>query len=99
MADGIRVQEFTIEGRYLRSLGSKGTGTGQLESPVGVAIDAHHHVCVADYSNNRVVEFDEEGGFVRQFGSPGAGNGQFKHPIAVALDQDKARGPAHDRFG
>jgi sugar lactone lactonase YvrE len=70
---------------YNSSIGSEGTGNGQLREPGGVALDAHNNIWVADNGNNRIQEFNATGGYVRQFGSEGTGNGQFKHPGDVAV--------------
>lgn len=65
--------------------GTTGTGQGQLERPLGVAVDSAGNVWTADVTNNRVVEYDKNGKFVRQFGTTGAGNGQFNTPRGIAI--------------
>ncbi len=48
---------------------SGGSGAGQCESPVALAVDeASGEVYVCDAGNNRVDVFDEDGGFLRAFG-------------------------------
>ena len=66
-------------------IGATGTGTGQLQRPFGVAVDAKGNVWIADRENNRVEEFDKTGAFVRQFGATGTGNGQFSDPRGIAV--------------
>lgn len=66
-------------------IGTTGTGTGQMQRPFGVALDAKGNVWIADRENNRVEEFDKTGAFVRQFGTSGTGNGQFSDPRGVAV--------------
>lgn len=65
--------------------GTQGTGTGQLERPIGVAIDKSQNIWITDKGNNRVVEYDKTGAFVRQFGSLGSGPGQFNDPRGIAV--------------
>ncbi|HUB75397.1 MAG TPA: hypothetical protein VL979_15365 [Solirubrobacteraceae bacterium] len=51
------------------TLGSPGSGAGQMKEPEGVAVDgATHDVFVADTGNHRVDEFTEAGEFVRTWG-------------------------------
>jgi RHS repeat-associated protein len=59
------------------AFGSKGSGTGQVNTPTGVAIDAHGDVWVTDYENNRIDEFSASGVFTEAFGF-GVSNGEAK---------------------
>jgi len=44
---------------FVSSLGNNGgIGANRLSYPLGVALDAHGNLYVADYGNNRVLEFD-----------------------------------------
>jgi DNA-binding beta-propeller fold protein YncE len=68
------------DGARLRRFGSKGSGDGQLDYPLGLCFMAgHRHVAVADYNNNRVSVFSVEGEFVRHVGV-----GVLRHPSGVA---------------
>ena len=75
---------------FVRTIGSgPGSGNGQLNGPIGVAVDTANgsNVLVADSSNNRVEVFSAAGAFIRTIGSgPGSGNGQFSVPYGVAID-------------
>lgn len=71
--------------QYLSTIGSTGSGNGQLNGPRGVAADGKGHVWVVDRANNRVEEFTEAGAYLGQFGSSGSGNGQFKEPWGIAI--------------
>ena len=67
--------------------GTKGTGDGKFDSPVGVAVDAAgHYIYVADTLNNRIQKFAEGGTFVEQWGAEGTGDGQFKGPRGITID-------------
>ncbi len=63
--------------------GSLGTGDGQLNLPVGVAVDSSGHVYVADSGNHRIQKFDASGNFIIQWGSPG--ESFFAQSVAVDL--------------
>jgi sugar lactone lactonase YvrE len=60
-AAGGRVQQFTGEGRLLRSLGEQqGTGPGEFLAPHGVAVDSRGDLYVVDAYNHRVQKFAVE---------------------------------------
>ncbi len=64
-----RVEELNAEGKYVRSIGSLGSGAGQLNTPLGVGIAPENgNVWVGDYSNYRVGVFSETGTFVQTMG-------------------------------
>ena len=71
---------------YYGEIGWEGPGTGQLNTPMGVASDAKGDSWVADTKNSRVEEFNPEGEYVSQFGYIGTGNGALKEPRDVAID-------------
>ena len=53
--------------RYRCSIGSKGSGEGQLLRPSGLAVDAEH-LYVADSGNHRVCKFTHGGTFCMAIG-------------------------------
>lgn len=67
--------------------GLGGSGEGQLNYPLGVAVDSHGDVWVVDLKNNRVEEFSEAGAYVTAFGTKGSGNGQLNEPNGIAIDE------------
>jgi YD repeat-containing protein len=71
---------------YAESIGSPGSGNGQLSNPADVVVDAKGNTWVVDKGNNRIVEFNEAGEFIRGVGSLGSGAGQLKSPSAIAID-------------
>ncbi|HEY1833187.1 MAG TPA: 6-bladed beta-propeller [Solirubrobacteraceae bacterium] len=71
---------------YSSGWGSEGTGNGQFQHPMGIAVDRFNDVWVADTAHDRVEEFSESGTFIRSIGSEGTGHGQFKEPTAVSID-------------
>lgn len=68
-----RIQVFTLEGGFVRSVGSSGSGPGQLDEPVGLAVTADGRIAVADMLNGRVQFFDAEGNPVGEFPVEGWG--------------------------
>jgi RHS repeat-associated protein len=80
-----RVEELSSTGAVLRTFGSCGSGSGQLNSPSGLALDPEGNVWVADYGNNRLEEFSNTGSYMRTVGSAGTGNGQLKSPRSLVF--------------
>ena len=58
-----------------------------MNFPIGITIDAHGDLWVADDGNNRVQEFSESGAYLSQFGSYGSGNGQFNALRGIAISE------------
>jgi sugar lactone lactonase YvrE len=81
-----RVEVFGSNGGYLSQFGSSGTGNGQFNGPISIAIDASGDLWVVDLGNSRLEKFDYAGNYISQFGSSGTGNGQFNYPISAAID-------------
>ena len=72
---------------FLSKWGSLGTGNGQFDYPIGVAVNpSTGNVYVADTGNNRIQVFDGSGTFITKFGTLGNGDGQFNLPLGVAVN-------------
>jgi YD repeat-containing protein len=71
------VVEFSPTGTVLRTIGSKGTGNGQFQDPVGIGINkTAGDVYVSDTGGHRIEEFSvAEGTFIRAFPTPGSVHG------------------------
>jgi VCBS repeat-containing protein len=67
----------------LTTWGSYGSGNGQFNSPIGVAVDGVGNVYVADYGNHRIQKFDSAGNYLGQWGSYNTG---LNHPSDVDVD-------------
>jgi outer membrane protein assembly factor BamB len=55
-----RLLKFDKNGRFVKSVGSRGSQQGQLNLPHTMAMDAQGNVYVGDRSNNRVQVFDND---------------------------------------
>lgn len=71
---------------FIRGWGSPGSGDGQFNWPMGIAVDANGNVYVSDSGNHRIQKFDSAGTFVTKWGGLGAGIGQFRDPCGIAVD-------------
>jgi len=83
-----RIVVFTIEGKWVRAMGSAGSDLGQFRFPYGLAEDRDGHLIVCEFGNNRVQMIDKESGRgLKIWGSPGREPGQFAYPWGVAVDK------------
>ncbi len=81
-----RIQVFSPEGEFVRSIGSRGDGPGQFDEPVGIAIADDGTVFVADMYNSRVVMLNADGSFRASFAVEGwGGNAVFDKPYLEPL--------------
>lgn len=84
-----RVEVFSLAGKHLRTIGTRGESAGEFNFPTHLAVAKDGTLFVADMLNFRVQEFDPEGNLVGMFGAPGKGPGLF----------DKVKGISFDAFG
>ncbi len=74
------IYKLTTEGKYVATIGSTGTGNGQLQTPRGLCISSDGELYVAENSNNRVSAFKTDGTFIRHI------QGNMSSPWGVAMD-------------
>jgi DNA-binding beta-propeller fold protein YncE len=66
--------------------GGRGTGKGEFDFPVGIAVDRNGNFLVADTNNGRIEKFSPQGTFLDIIGTKGSGQGQFGAPNGIAVD-------------
>jgi DNA-binding beta-propeller fold protein YncE len=76
------IQVFTAQGINTNTIGSAGSGAGQLDSPFGMDIDSNGNIYVAEMNNNRVQVFTASGAYSYSIG-------QLNRPFGVATDNSK----------
>ena len=81
------VYVYDSSSRHKATIGKRGTGDLEFNSPHGIAITGDT-VYVADCGNNRVQSFTTCGKFLSKFGSRGSGTGQFCSPRGISIDSD-----------
>jgi hypothetical protein len=83
-----RISRRTAAGEPTGTLGSQGSGDGQLKEPMGIACCPRTgRLLVADFYNHRIAIWDENGVWVGTIGAgQGAGEGQLRYPTSVAVD-------------
>ncbi|MDE1725149.1 MAG: HYR domain-containing protein [Thaumarchaeota archaeon] len=80
-----RIEKFDNNGNFLFTFGTKGSGDGQFNTPVGIAMN-NGSIYVVDNARNDVQKFDSTGKFVTKWGGQGTNHGQFLLPQGVAVD-------------
>lgn len=83
-----RVDVFSPEGKYLKSIGQRGNAFGMFDKPKGIALDRFDNVYVADSGWSNVQIFNQQGQVLLFFGGRGAYPGLLKNPTGLAIDKD-----------
>ena len=84
-----RVQVFTPKGVFVRQIGTRGSGAGQLLIAWAVGVDATGNVYVIDGGLGALSKFDPGGGFVWRVGGVGAADPELKSGShGLKFDQD-----------
>lgn len=82
------VKVFTNNGKYVRTIGSEGTGRGQFKYLSSICIDSNDYLYALDKERSCVSIFNPRGEFKMQFGTPGQLEGQFSEPLGIAVDSE-----------
>lgn len=90
-----RVQVFTHAATptltYIATIGSAGSGNGELSAPHQIAIDGDGRLHVVEQGNHRVSVFLQDGTFQGAYGSFGTGIAQLSSPRGIAIDRATGR--------
>ena len=79
---GARVEEFTANGTFVRSLAN--SGQAAVLGPIGVAVTRAGEIFISDNGHERAIELRPNGSFVREFGN--AGPGKLDNPGQATVD-------------
>jgi sugar lactone lactonase YvrE len=83
-----KIKEYDHNGKYLTSIGSYGTGTGQFVRPKGIACDRESNLFVVDAGFENVQLFNKKGQLLMFFGGPYKGHGDMWLPAKVIIDYE-----------
>ena len=87
-----QVYEFTLDGKLLRSLGTRdhpGEGPNEFNKPTDIAFAPNGDMYVCDgYGNRRMVCLNPDGSFRLAWGRKGTGPGEFDPPHNVVVDAE-----------
>ena len=82
-----RIQKFSPTGTPLARWGTLGSGPGQFNGPVGIAIDQQGNIYVADVANHRIQKLSSAGQPLSQWHTVGSGVGEYTETgYDLALD-------------
>jgi tripartite motif-containing protein 71 len=76
MGGNDRIQKFSPTGAPLAQWGTLGSGPGQFNGPVGVAVDQQGDIYVADAANHRIQKLSPAGQPLLQWHTVGSGIGE-----------------------
>ena len=81
------VTKFTLEGQFIASVGSQGSGRLQFNIPFAIAYnDINNKVYVCDTYNHRITILNLDLTFHGSFGSEGRETGKFIYPYGISVD-------------
>lgn len=82
------IKKYDIYGTYMKTIGSKGSGAGQLFNPSDLALDSDNNIWAVDTGNNRLVKFSDDGIGIESYGTMGTSVGNFHSPQRIAIDSN-----------
>ena len=85
---GDRLALLSSSGKFIKHIGSKGRGVGNLVGPQFMAVDSAGRIYVTDYGNRRVDVFDAEGNGLYFFGGKSGSFKGLKCPTGIAVSGD-----------
>jgi len=85
------IKIYTLEGEYVRSIGSYGRGLGQFVRPKGIAVDKQKNLYVVDAAFENVQIFDANGRLLMFFGGKYRAPGNMWLPAKVIIDYDNLK--------
>lgn len=75
-------------GEKLQVIGTRGSGDGEFNLPVSLAVAPNGDFYVVDGGNFRIQGFTPDGKFKVKFGDVGRRSGQFARPKDIAIDRE-----------
>lgn len=85
--EGMAVQIFTRQGRFVRGWGYHDAGLQNVSLPAGIAADAQGRVILLDTLRQEIKYFDAEGRLIDLFGGLGRHPGAVAYPTDLSMDR------------
>lgn len=82
-----RIQQFNINGNFVKVIGHLGNKSGEFNLPTTIEMDSKGNFFVNERGNERVQKFDSNWNPILMWGSKGSENNQFCHIEHIALDK------------
>jgi len=83
-----RVQQFSLDGEFIRAFGQAGAVPGTFSRPKGISVDREGHIYVVDSAFENIQVFAQDGGALMFFGARGNERDSINMPTVVKLDYD-----------
>ncbi|AMM51855.1 hypothetical protein TH61_12635 [Rufibacter sp. DG15C] len=84
-----KIQKFNPSGDVLHQFGQIGSGPGQFNNPLGLALDAQKNIYVADTENGRIQKFTATGTFLFEYKLPPTEYHvlpAYNNPVSIQID-------------
>jgi DNA-binding beta-propeller fold protein YncE len=81
-----QIQKYGPSGSLLLQWGGTGSGLGQLDTPMDIALDSNGKIYALDAGNKRVQVFDSAGGNPVEWTTYGSPATAFNSPKGIAID-------------
>ena len=86
-ASAIRIGICNLDDEYLGEFGrGNGSGDGQFNWAVAMALDSQGNLHITDEYNHRVTTYTTAGEYVSHWGTPGSEDGELNGPAGIAFD-------------
>ena len=88
VADNHKIQEISMDGECIKSVGKQGSKPLEFNVPCGITISPITGlIYIADYNNHRIQVLNPDLTFSHTFGTKGSAKGQVNHPFGIAIDR------------
>lgn len=85
---GDRLSLLNKKGKFIKYIGKKGRGIGELVGPQYAAQDTRQNIYISDYGNRRISVFDKDGNGLFYFGYAQNDFAGLKGPTGIAIIND-----------
>jgi DNA-binding beta-propeller fold protein YncE len=82
-----RIQQFDINGKFVKVIGQLGNKPGEFNLPTTIEMDSKGNFFVNERGNERIQKFDSNWKPLLSWGSKGSSDNQFCHMEHIALDK------------
>jgi len=82
-----RIQQFDLNGNFIKVIGEHGSDPGQFDLPTTIETDSEGNFFVNERGNERIQKFDSNWNPILMWGSKGSKDNQFCHIEHIDLDK------------
>jgi len=82
-----RVQQFDVNGTFIKTIGQLGDKPGEFNLVTTIEIDPDGNFFTTERGNERIQKFDANWNPILMWGSKGSGDSQFCHSEHIAIDK------------